>query len=874
MSGCLLARKARPVSTTVVRPNVGSKPETDAGDWSADLGISGMTCASCVARVENAIRAVPGVKDVSVNLATERAHVRFVGPTREASSTAVATAIENSGYGVVEEPIELGIEGMTCASCVQRVERALRKVPGVRGAEVNLATERARVRSAGVPPENLIRSVEAAGYHASLVSDETEDGTPPDAKDPKVRIARRDLVHVLAAAALSIPLVAPMLLNALGIHLTLPGWAQLTLATPVQFWLGWRFYRGGWKAVRAGAGNMDLLVALGTSAAYGLSLYQLVVHWWMSTPAGMRRSAGEMPHLYFEASAVVITLVLLGKWLEGRAKRQTGAAIRALMALRPERARVRDASGTETEIPIQRVRVGDLVVVRPGEGIAVDGVVREGESTSDESLLTGESLPMSKAPGDRVTGGAINGAGLLIVETKAVGAESTLARIVRLVENAQAAKAPIQRLVDRFSGIFVPVVLGIALVTFAGWWFATGSVETAVLNAVAVLVIACPCALGLATPTAIMVGTGAAARHGILIKDAEALETAHRVRVVAFDKTGTLTEGRPSVVALEPAPGSDPEVLLRLATAVQAGSEHPLAKAVLRKAEVVGVRAAPSTNLTALPGRGVVARVEGRLVQLGSTRLMLELGAEPGPLAGRAAILEQEGRTVSWLLDASADPGRVLGLIAFGDAIKPSARGAVAALHAAGVRTVMLTGDNAGSARAAASQLGIDEVVAEVLPEHKAAAVTKLKGSGGAVAMVGDGVNDAPALAAADVGIAMSTGTDVAMHAAGITLMRGDPALVAAAIEVSRRTYAKIQQGLFWAFAYNIIGIPLAALGLLSPVIASAAMAFSSVSVLTNALLLRGWRPATSIAASGGERAPPSTNADAVPIPDVHRRAA
>ena len=857
---------------TVVRPNERPKPETGSGDWSADLGISGMTCASCVARVEKAIRAVPGVKEVSVNLATERAHVRFVGPTREASSAAVATAIENSGYGVVEEPIELSIEGMTCASCGQRVERALRKVPGVRGAEVNLATERARVRCAGVPPENLIRAAEAAGYHASLVSDETEDGTPSGAEDPKVRIAHRDLIHVLAAAALSLPLIAPMLSNLLGVHLMLPGWAQLVLATPVQFWLGWRFYRAGWKAVRAGAGNMDLLVALGTSAAYGLSVYQLVVHWWVS--AGVARPAGEMPHLYFEASAVVITLVLLGKWLEGRAKRQTGAAIRALMALRPERARVRAADGTETEMPVQRVRVGDLVVVRPGERIAVDGVVREGESTSDESLLTGESLPMSKAPGDRVTGGAINGAGLLIVETKAVGAESTLARIVRLVENAQAAKAPIQRLVDRVSGVFVPVVLGIALVTFAGWWLATGSVEIAVLNAVAVLVIACPCALGLATPTAIMVGTGAAARHGILIKDAEALETAHRVRVVAFDKTGTLTEGRPSVVALESAPDSDAETVLRLAAAVQAGSEHPLAKAVLREAAAAGVRATRSTNLTALPGRGVAARVEGRLVQLGSSRLLRELGAEPGPLADRAAILEQEGRTVSWLLDASAEPGRVLGLIAFGDAIKPSAHGAVAALRVAGVRTVMLTGDNAGSARAAALQLGIDEVLAEVLPELKAAAVAKLKGAGGAVAMVGDGVNDAPALAAADVGIAMSTGTDVAMHAAGITLMRGGPALVVAAIEVSRRTYTKIRQGLFWAFAYNVVGIPLAALGLLSPVIAGAAMAFSSVSVVTNALLLRGWRPAAISATLGEERAAPSANADGAALPAIHREAA
>ncbi len=729
-----------------------------------------------------------------------------------------------------DEMVGLAIEGMTCASCAGRVERALARVPGVTSVTVNLATEQAQVQAAGASARDLIAAVEKSGYHARPL----RAAAGPDAA--RERAARRERRHVVIAMILTVPLIVPMLLAALGSHAMLPGWVALALATPVQFWLGGRFYRAGWNAVRAGTGNMDLLVALGTSAAYGLSLYVLATIWLGARPG--------TPHLYFEASAVVITLVLLGKWLEGRAKRQTGAAIHALTALRPERARIRAADGSEHDIPIEQVRVGDRVAVRPGERIPVDGTIREGASAVDESLLTGESLPVAKAPGDRVAGGAVNGDGLLVVETTAVGAETTLARIVRLVESAQAAKAPIQRLVDRVAAVFVPAVLAVAAVTFLGWWLGTGDVEAAILNAVAVLVIACPCSLGLATPTAVMVGTGAAARHGILIKDAEALETAHRVGVVAFDKTGTLTEGKPAIVALEPEAGTDAATLLRLAGAVQAGSEHPLARAVMRRAEEAGIAVPRAAEMQALPGRGMAGRVDGRALRLGSQRLVEELGADPGALAARAAALAGEGRTISWLLDASAEPARVLGLIAFGDAMKPSAPAAVATLRAAGLRTVLLTGDNAGSARAAGRALGIDEVVAEVLPQDKAASVARLKQGGRVVAMVGDGVNDAPALAAADVGIAMATGTDVAMHAAGITLMRGDPALVAGAIDVSRRTYAKIRQGLFWAFAYNVIGIPLAALGYLSPMIAGAAMAFSSVSVVTNALLLRGWRPA------------------------------
>jgi Cu+-exporting ATPase len=812
-------------------------PETPADPVrTIDLPVEGMTCASCVTRVERAIRAVPGVTDVAVNLATERARVTAAPAVTPAQ---IAEAVDQAGYGVGTETFDLSVSGMTCASCVSRVERALTRIPGVAAAEVNLATERARVTApAGtVSPADLVTAIEEAGYEAAPVVRQAAGAAEAAAESARDEAARRDFVHVAVAAALSLPLVAPMALMPFGVEWMLPGWVQLLLATPVQFWLGLRFYRHGWRALRAGTGNMDLLVAIGTSAAYFLSLYQL---WPAEDPHG---GHGAAAHLYFEASAVVITLVLLGKWLESRAKRQTASAIRALMKLRPERARRRHADGREEEVDVAVIRVGDRVAVRPGERLPVDGVVREGASQVDESLLTGESLPIAKHAGDRVTGGAINGDGLLVVETTAVGAESTLARIIRLVESAQAAKAPIQHLVDRVSAVFVPVVLGIAGLTFLAWWlFAGASVEAAIINAVAVLVIACPCALGLATPTAIMAGTGVAARHGILIKDAEALEVAHVLDIVAFDKTGTLTEGKPALVALEPAPGLARAEALRLAAAVQAGSEHPLARAVVAEATREGMAVAPAAEVSALPGRGVSATVEGRSLRLGSRRLMGELGVDLGALAGRAAELEAQGRTVSWLAEAGDTP-RLLALLAFGDAVKPSARHAVAALHLAGIRTVMLTGDNAGSAKAAAAALGIDEAVAEVLPQDKADAVAKLKAGGRKVAMVGDGVNDAPGLAAADVGIAMSTGTDIAMHAAGITLMRGDPALVADAIDVSRRTYAKIRQNLFWAFVYNLIGIPLAALGLLSPVIAGAAMAFSSVSVVGNALLLRRWRP-------------------------------
>ena len=784
------------------------------------LPITGMTCASCVTRVETALSRMPGIDAAQVNLATEKANLQ----AHAAIDVKLAVdAVEKAGYGVAYDSLDFAIGGMTCASCAGRVEQAIGKLPGVVKAVVNLATEQANVQtiSGAVSAVQIIAAVQKAGYEASLKTGAVQAPKP-----------HREGAHVIAAAILTLPLVIPMLAELGGEHWMLPAWLQFLLATPVQFYLGARFYRAGWKALQARTGNMDLLVALGTSAAYGLSIYQ-----WMSA------ATAAMPHLYFEASAVVITLVLLGKWLEARAKRQTTEAIRALQALQPERARVR-RGGVDADVPMDSVRVGDMVVVRPGERVAVDGEVVEGDSHVDESLITGESLPVARHSGDRVTGGAINGEGLLVVKTAAVGAESTLSRIIRMVESAQAEKAPIQRLVDRVSAVFVPVVLAVALLTFAGWWAANGDWQQGLLNAVAVLVIACPCALGLATPTAIMAGTGAAARYGILIKDAVALETAHQVGMVAFDKTGTLTEGKPTLVACIAAePGNvDRNEILAFAGAIQRNSEHPLARAVIDAVKQDGVVVPDARDAKSLPGRGVQASVSGRTLAIVSTRHVSELKLTmTSALAVQSATLQSDGRTVSWLIDA--DVPVIIGLLAFGDSVKPSARMAIERLHRLGVKTALISGDNRGSAAAVARSLGIDEVHAEVLPADKARIIATLKAGGQRVAMVGDGINDAPALAAADIGIAMSTGTDVAMHAAGITLMRGDPALVADALDISRRTYAKIRQNLFWAFLYNVVGIPAAALGLLNPMIAGAAMAFSSVSVVSNALLLKRWRP-------------------------------
>jgi len=724
--------------------------------------------------------------------------------------------------------IDIGIGGMTCASCVSRVEKALKKVPGVQEATVNLATESARIVVA--PGDNLDarlrRAVRDAGYEprAADAAVMEEDASP-----------WTGFLPVAVGLALSAPLVLPMIGDLLGKHWMLAPIWQFLLATPVQFILGARFYKAGWSALKALTGNMDLLVAIGTTAGWLLSMWL-----WLTAEPDV------MVHLYFEGSAVVITLVMLGKWLEARAKRQTTSAIRALHALRPDVAHLMGLDG-EVDVPVAEVLAGDRLVVKPGERFPVDGTLLEGHTQVDESMLTGEPLPVAKDAGGALTGGSINGEGRVVMQVRAVGSETVLSRIIRLVEDAQAAKAPIQRLVDQVSAVFVPVVLVLALVTLLGWWLTGHTFEVALIHAVAVLVIACPCALGLATPAAIMAGTGVAAKHGILIKDAQALELAHKVDVVAFDKTGTLTVGKPKLTALSIAAGMDEAGLLSVAASLQSGSEHPLARAVVLAAQEKGLAIESPDNVRSVPGRGSEGEVGVRSFLIGSLRWMDELGVDLRSLAERATELQMQGATVSAMAERTTDGLTLRALMAFGDEPKPGAQEALAALRARGIKTVMISGDNRGAAEAMARRLGLrpeeGEVMAEVLPGDKAARVVALKDGGHTVAMVGDGVNDAPALAAADVGMAMGNGTDVAMHAAGITLMRGDPLLVAAALDISDRTVAKIRQNLFWAFFYNAAGIPLAALGYLSPVVAGAAMAMSSVSVMSNALLLKRWKP-------------------------------
>jgi len=792
--------------------------------------IQGMTCASCAGRVEVAARAVPGVLQADVNLASESLHL-LTGAGF--APQALQQAVQKAGYTVPATSVQLQVQGMTCASCVGRVEKALLKVPGVLEATVNLANEQATVTLAGagsVSTAALVAAVKRAGYDVQAA-----EGSSSPARGPLLGEGAR----VVLAALLSAPLVLPMVAMLWGQHLMPPPLWQWALATPVQFWLGARFYRAGWGAVRAGTGNMDLLVALGTSAAYGLSVYTL----WQ----GWGHLEHHTPDLYFEGSAVVITLVLLGKWLEARARRQTTAAIRALQALRPETATVR-RNGQDLQVPLAEVQAGDQVVVKPGERLPVDGVVLEGASEVDESLITGESLPVARHGGDTVTGGAVNGSGLLLLRATTLGAESVLSRIVRLVETAQGRKAPIQRLVDRVSAVFVPTVLAVALVTLLVWGLALHDWHGAVLHAVAVLVIACPCALGLATPAAIMAGTGVAAQRGILTKDAQALELAHAIRTVAWDKTGTLTVGKPRLVQAQALVG-DRAGLLAQAAALQAGSTHPLALAVLDAAGARGADAQSASGLNTVAGRGVAGTLQGHELRLGSARWMQESGVDTTACATDVAAQQAAGCTVSYLARMSTPP-QLIGWLAFGDSAKPGAAAAIARLDALGVRSVLLSGDNAGAAQHLGQSLGFTDIRAEVLPQDKARIVGELQAAGqvqGArVAMVGDGINDAPALAAADVGIAIvhmdGTGTDVAMSAAGITLMRGDPGLVADAIDISRRTHAKIRQNLFWAFVFNAIGIPLAATGHLSPVIAGGAMAFSSLAVVSNALLLRRWK--------------------------------
>ena len=782
------------------------------------LPIHGMTCATCSTRLEKVLGRADGVTGATVNLATERATVRF-----DPSIIAVPALLEvvaKAGFSVPPRPLRLRIGGMTCATCAGRVEKVLNRQAGVISAQVNLATEIASLAlQPGVEDADLVAAVEAAGYHAERAATDAESRAAWVAAAQAE--TRREAAIILLCAALTVPLVVPMFTGLLGLHWMLPPLVQLALAGVVQVVGGARFYRGAWASLRGGSANMDVLVALGTSAAFGLSLVEL-------TRAGP---------LYFEASASVLTLVMLGKWMEGRAKRATRAALDALSALRPQTARIL-REGREVEVPAEAVGSGQQVIVLPGERLPVDGLVLEGESEVDEALITGEGLPVAKAPGDSVTGGAINGAGRLVVEATLVGDESALARIIGMVEEAQGKKPAIQRQVDKVAAIFVPAVIVIAVGTLGGWLLAGADFDLALIHAVSVLVIACPCALGLATPTAILVGTGAAAKAGILLRDPEALEAAHAVTVVVFDKTGTLTEGRPELVGMATVNGSE-EALLAASAAIQRGSEHPLAGAVLRAAEARGIALPAASAYQALPGRGVSAQLEGVEWRIGSRRLVEEAGIDPSPLEAEAVAAESEGRTAVWVLKGQS----LVGLLLLGDRLREGAKEAIAALKARGIRPVLLTGDNRRTAGVVAAAVGIEEVRAEVLPGDKAAEIARLQEDGAVVAMVGDGVNDAPALATAHLGIAMGSGTDVAIASSGITLVRSDPRLVPAALSLARATRNKIRQNLFWAFIYNVVGLPLAAAGLLSPMFAGAAMAMSSVSVVGNALLLKRWRP-------------------------------
>ncbi|WP_128113311.1 heavy metal translocating P-type ATPase [Polynucleobacter necessarius] len=744
------------------------------------------------------------------------------------------------------ELFTLDIGGMTCASCVGRVEKALGKIPGVEAASVNLATEQAKIRlKAGsvVKINEIIALVEKTGYHQAKIS---KTHAIPGLSSSQSFWGADGLGRVLLGFTLSAPLFVPMLLMPFGIHWTLsPKW-QLLLASPVQFFLGWRFYRAGFKSLMSGVGNMDLLVALGTSAAYGLSVYQLL-------------SADHAVHeLYFEGSAVIICMVLLGKWLEARAKQQTSEAIRALQKLWPEHAKVIDkdiaiSAGSPLDqfrdLPLDQVFPKDRVLVLPGERIPVDGLILIGNSHVDESLLTGESEPVKKHVDGKVIGGSLNGEGLLVIEAQAVGIESVLSKIISLVEDAQTQKAPIQKLVDQVSAIFVPSVILIAIITGIANWLYLDSASIAILRSVSVLVIACPCALGLATPAAIMAGTGVAARFGILIKDPQVLELAHRLNIVAFDKTGTLTIGKPRLLQIISFQSTHSEEnILASAAGLQLGSEHPLAKALLDDAKQKSLTPITPTDSKALPGIGISGKPSSGpfMGQSLSLQSIASLEGNPQHLAilEKAQACFDAGQTVSVLMKNEA-PSSPIAIIAFGDELKDGAKEAITSLHQLDIRAVMLSGDNIAAANRVAKSVGIQEVFAQIMPSDKAEIIRKLQTKDGErqyVAMVGDGVNDAPALATADVGMAMSTGTDVAMQAAGITLMRGDPTLVASAVDISKRTWKKIQQNLFWAFIFNATGIPLAALGYLSPMLAGSAMALSSFCVL-NALLLKRWRP-------------------------------
>lgn len=791
---------------------------------SVTLGITGMTCAACANRIEKNLSKVEGVKKVNVNLATEKAAVQY--DPKQATVENLIEKVEKTGYGVLEEKTQLDIIGMTCAACANRVERALKKIPGVVRAAVNLATETASVTylPGQASAEQMIVAVKKAGYDAKIKG----EMDPDYEKKMREKAYKKQKIKFAVGAVISVFFLLQMISDIAmhyggGFSFHMNPWLQLLLATIVQIFVGGHYYRDAYHAIRGGSANMAVLVVLGTFTAY---LYSLVL-----TILG----SGRM--LYFEASAIVMTLIVLGKLMETRAKGQTSEAMKKLMGLQAKTARV-NRGGKEIEVPVEEVVPGDILFVRAGEKIPVDGVITEGASSVDESMLTGESMPVSKKAGDAVIGATLNKTGSFRFKATKVGKNTALSQIIKLVEEAQGSKAPIQHLADQISGIFVPIVILIALVTFAVTYFAAGFTP-AMVSMVAVLVIACPCALGLATPTAVMVGTGLGAENGVLIKSAEHLQSAHRITTVVLDKTGTITKGEPEVTDLIPYGGFLEDDLLAISAAAEKGSEHPLGAAIVKKAAEKGLQLPNVKEFEAVPGHGIRVKIEEREVLIGNKKMMQDAHIRIDDVINQMEKLEEDGKTAMLV----AMDGALSGLIAVADTIKETSAKAIRMLKEMGIETVMMTGDNRRTAEAIARQVGVDRVLAEVLPEDKSKEVEKLKRAGNITAMVGDGINDAPALAAADVGIAIGTGTDVAMEAADITLMRGDLMGIVNTIRLSKATMRKIRQNLFWAFAYNVVLIPVAAFGLLNPILAGAAMAFSSVSVVGNTLFLRKWQP-------------------------------
>ncbi|MEX2355789.1 MAG: heavy metal translocating P-type ATPase [Thermaerobacterales bacterium] len=822
--------------------------ETGDSQQEVTFSVEGMTCAACSSKIERTLKGTAGVSEAAVNLATHRAIVRF--DAGDISVAQLAERIRGIGYDVRQPSVQLTIQGMTCAACVSRVEQALQRVPGVSEANVSLATHTATVRHLpeAVTEQDLIAAVVGAGYEAEPATEDRANQADRE-QELRDREIRRQRFWFGFSAALTLPLVLAMAGHFTEVHSRFitflsNGWVQLAFATPVQFGAGWQFYADAWKKLKGRSANMSTLVAMGTSAAY---FYSVAAIFWGAQLG--------ITDLYFEASAVIITLIILGKYMEARQRGGASDAIRKLMGLQARTARVQ-RGGEELDIAISAVEVGDRIIVRPGERVPVDGTVREGHSTIDESMLTGESMPAERGPGDEVIGGTVNAHGSFLFEATKVGRKTALAQIIKVVEEAQGSRAPIQRLADLIAAYFVPVVLVIAAVTFTAWYLyglSAGSPDAltrAMLNTVAVLVLACPCALGLATPTAIMAGTGRGAENGILIRGGEHLEKAHRINTVILDKTGTITRGEPSLTDVVAAAGYEGASVLHMAARAENRSEHPLAAAIIAAAEKQGMSGGGADQFEALPGHGIRAVVDGQEVLLGNRRLMERYQVDISDIAAEQERLEEEGKTAMLV----AIDGTAAGILAVADTIKTEAPEAIQALASMGVEVYMLTGDNQRTAAAIAKQCGIApaNVLAEVLPGEKADMVARLQGEGRRVAMVGDGINDAPALALADVGIAIGTGTDVAMEAADITLMRGDLRGVPASLRLSRATMRKIRQNLFWAFIYNGLGIPLAALGYLSPVLAAGAMAFSSVSVVTNAGLLKRYDPMHGFTADSG----------------------